>query len=248
MSNRKAGAGVQRRKGKQETEEAKRKKTSKPPRSAKPQCPANEPPKRSTLEEVGNAVTHGVGALLAIAGTVLLLVKSDSGLKVASSVIYGVCMILMFLMSCLYHAFRHGSRVKRLWRRFDYISIYLLIGGTFTPMWLVYWGQETGTILCVIQWAIIAVGMTMVGVFGPGRIKALHMTLFIVLGWCGLIFLPRLIRNDLNLLWMILGGGVIYTLGIIPFALKKRGSHFLWHFFVLFGALIHWFGIYLYVY
>lgn len=245
MSDRKVETEEKRLKGQRESGEAKRKK---PPRTVKPVPPANEPPKRSTLEEVGNAVTHGVGALLSIAGTVLLMMKSDSALKKASSVIYGACMILMFLMSCLYHAFRYGSRVKRLWRRFDYISIYLLIGGTFTPMWLVYWGQETGTLLCVIQWVIIVFGLTMVGVFGPGRIKALHMTLFIVLGWCGLIFLPRLIRNDLNLFWMILGGGVIYTLGIIPFALKKRGSHFLWHFFVLFGAMIHWFGIYLYVY
>ncbi|MBR2823134.1 MAG: hemolysin III family protein [Clostridia bacterium] len=208
----------------------------------------NEPPKRSVLEEVGNAVTHGVGALLSVAGMVLLLLKSDTGVKAASSVIYGVCMIIMFLMSCLYHAFRHGTRVKRLWRRFDYISIYLLIGGTFTPLWLIYWGDRTGTILCLIQWGLIAAGLTMVGIFGPGRPKALHMVLFVVLGWCGLVFLPRMIRDNPSLFRLILGGGVIYTLGIIPFALKKRGSHFLWHFFVLFGAMVQWMGIYLYVY
>ncbi len=208
----------------------------------------NDPPKRSGLEEVGNAVTHGVGALLSIAGMVLLLLKSDTGVRTASSVIYGTCMIIMFLMSCLYHSFRHGSRVKRLWRRFDYISIYLLIGGTFTPLWLIYWGNQTGTILCIAQWTVIIAGLTLVGVFGPGRPKALHMTLFIVLGWCGLIFLPRMIRRDPALFRLILGGGLIYTLGIIPFALKKRGAHFLWHFFVLFGALVQWLGIYLYVY
>ena len=208
----------------------------------------NEPPKRSVLEEVGNAVTHGVGALLAITGLTLLLLKSDTGAKTLSSVIYGSCMILMFLMSCLYHAFRSGSRVKRLWRRFDYISIYLLIGGTFTPLWLVYWGNRAGILLCILQWAIIITGLTLVGVFGPGRPKALHLTLFITLGWCGLIFLPGMIRGNLPLFGMILGGGVIYTLGIIPFALKKKGAHFLWHFFVLFGAVIQWLGIYLYVY
>ena len=208
----------------------------------------NEPPKRSVLEEVGNAVTHGTGALLAIAGLVLLLLKSDTGMKVLSSIIYGTCMILMFLMSCLYHSFRSGSAVKRLWRRFDYISIYLLIGGTFTPMWLVYWGNRTGIILCIIQWAVIITGLTLVGVFGPGRPKALHITLFIVLGWCGLIFLPGMMRDNPPLLWLVLGGGVIYTLGIIPFALKKKGAHFLWHFFVLFGAIVHWLAVYLYIY
>ena len=94
----------------------------------------------------------------------------------------------------------------------------------------------------------IITGVTLVGVFGPGRPKALHLTLFIVLGWCGLIFLPGMTRNNLPLFWTVLGGGVLYTLGIIPFALKKKGAHFLWHFFVLFGALAHWFGIYLFVY
>ena len=244
-----------------ETEEKKRKKREKKekkpktglpgdgrPEGGKPRSAANEPPRRTVLEEVGNAVTHGVGALLAVAGLILLLLKSDTGLKTLSSIVYGSCMIIMFLMSCLYHAFRSGSRVKRLWRRFDYISIYLLIGGTFTPIWLVWWGNRTGIILCVIQWAVIIAGLTLVGVFGPGRPRALHMTLFIVLGWCGLIFLPGMLRENPPLLWTVLGGGVVYTLGIIPFALKKKGAHFLWHFFVLAGAVIHWAGIYLYVY
>ena len=219
-------------------------------RAARPNRGAlvNEPPKRSLLEEIGNSVTHGVGALLSIAGMILLLLKSDTGLKVLSSLVYGICLILLFLMSCLYHAFRSGSRVKRLWRRFDYISIYLLIGGTFTPMWLVYWGSRTGVLLCVLQWAIIAAGITMVGVFGPGRFKALHMTLFIVLGWSALVFLPGMISARPALFWTILGGGVLYTLGIIPFALKRKGAHFLWHFFVLFGALTQWLGIYLFIY
>jgi len=206
----------------------------------------NEPPKRTVLEEVGNSVTHGVGALLAIAGTVLLLLKSDTGLKVFSSILYGFCMIMLFLMSCLYHAFRSGSTVKRVWRRFDYISIYLLIGGTFAPLWLVYWGNQLGYILCAVQWAIIITGITLVGVFGPGRPKWLHMTLFMVVGWSALIFVPDMLRNNVPLLISILGGGIVYTLGTIPFALKKKGAHFIWHFFVLFGAIIHWFGIYLF--
>ena len=97
----------------------------------------NEPPKLTNLEEVGNAVTHGIGALLAIAGMVLLLVKSDTGLKVMASCFYGISLFFLMLMSCLYHAFKSGSTVKRLWRRFDYSSIYLLIGGTFAPLCLV---------------------------------------------------------------------------------------------------------------
>ncbi len=206
------------------------------------------PPRRSVLEEVGNAVTHGIGALLGIAGLVLLLIHSDTGIRLAASLIYGICFILMFLMSCLYHSFRWGTRVKRLWRRFDYISIYLLIGGTFTPLWLLFRGGTAGIVLCAVQWLLILTGIALIGVFGPEKARKIHMTLYVVLGWCGLIFMPQMLRSSLSLFWFILSGGILYTLGIIPFAARKKGAHFIWHFFVLFGALTHWLGIYLYLY
>ncbi|MBE5809144.1 MAG: hypothetical protein E7317_12515 [Clostridiales bacterium] len=208
----------------------------------------NEPPVRSLLEEIGNAVTHGVGALLSIAGFVLLLLRSDTPAKLLASCFYGICLILLFTMSCLYHAFPQGSTVKRLWRRFDYSSIYLLIGGSFAPLFLVYWGNALGRTLFIVQWAVIVAGITLIGVFGPGRFRRLHLALYVALGWCGLMFLPDTIRNEPGLCAMILSGGVVYTLGIIPFRRHTKGAHFLWHFFVLGGALIQWFGIYLYVY
>ena len=208
----------------------------------------NEPPKRSVLEEVGNAVTHGVGALFAVAGLVLLLLKAQTSTGLICALVYGICLLMMFLMSCLYHSFRWGTKVKRLWRRFDYISIYLLIGGTFTPMWLLFWGGQAGTAFCIAQWALILLGIIFVAVFGPGRPRALHPVLFVVLGWVGLVFLPRMVRENLPLFLFILTGEIIYTVGVIPFALKRKGAHFLWHFFVFFGAVVHWFGIYFFLY
>ena len=208
----------------------------------------NDPPKRSLLEEIGNAVTHGVGALFAVAGLVLLLLKARTQVGVFCAVIYGVCLLMMFLMSCLYHSFRWGTRVKRLWRRFDYISIYLLLGGTFTPMWLLFWQGQAGTVFCAVQWALILLGVVFVAVVGPGRPRVLHPVLFVVLGWVGLVFLPRMVRENMPLFIFILSGGIVYTVGVIPFALKRRGAHFLWHFFVFFGAVIHWFGIYFFLY
>ena len=148
----------------------------------------NEPPKRPVLEEIGNAVTHGVGAILAIVGFILMIVKSDTGLKITASIVYGFSMFFMMLMSCLYHSFRGGSTVKRLWRRFDYTSIYLLIGGTFAPLYLVYWGNTLGIVLFAVQWALIITGVTFVCVFGPGRIKWLHYGLYFLIGWSGLIY------------------------------------------------------------
>lgn len=208
----------------------------------------NEPPRLTVLEEVGNAVTHGVGAALAVIGFIFLMLKSDTGLKVIAACIYGMSLFFLMLMSCLYHSFKSGSGVKRLWRRFDYCSIYLLIGGTFAPLYLVYWGNTLGIVLCIIQWSLIILGIVMVSVFGPGRLRWLHFTLYFVIGWSGLIFIPGWIKNDMPLLWMILIGGVIYTVGMVPFVREKKYDHFIWHFFVLIGAILHWIGIYLYVY
>ena len=208
----------------------------------------HEPPKRSVLEEVGNAVTHGIGALLGIAGLVLLLIRSRPGIQLCASLIYGICFMIMFLMSCLYHSFKWGTKVKRLWRRFDYISIYLLIGGTFTPLWLLFWGGNNGLFFCIIEWIVILAGIILISVFGTGKALKVHMTLYVILGWCGIIFMPKMIRENLPLFFFILFGGLLYTIGIIPFAAKKKGAHFIWHIFVLFGAIIHWLGIYLYLY
>lgn len=208
----------------------------------------NEPPHLTILEEVGNAVTHGVGAALALVGFILLLLKSDTGMKVMASCFYGISLFFLMLMSCLYHAFKSGSTVKRLWRRFDYSSIYLLIGGTFAPLYLVYWGNTLGIVLFCIDWALIVVGITMLGVFGPGRFKWLHFSLYFIIGWSGLILMPDFYKNNLPLLWMIFIGGVIYTVGMIPFLKDKKYNHFIWHFFVLAGAILHWMGIYLFVY
>ncbi|CDM70034.1 putative membrane protein [Clostridium bornimense] len=208
----------------------------------------NEPPHLTILEEVGNAVTHGVGAALALVGFILLLLKSDTGMKVMASCFYGISLFFLMLMSCLYHAFKSGSTVKRLWRRFDYSSIYLLIGGTFAPLYLVYWGNTLGIVLFCIDWALIVVGITMLGVFGPGRFKWLHFSLYFIIGWSGLILMPDFYKNNLPLLWMIFIGGVIYTVGMIPFLKDKKYNHFIWHFFVLAGAILHWFGIYLFVF
>lgn len=213
----------------------------------------NEPPVRPILEEIGNSVTHGLGAIFAIIALVLLILKSDTGYKLAGALVYGISMFIMMLMSCLYHAWRKGSRVKKIWRRFDYSSIYLLIGGTFAPLLLVNWysiyNNYIGIILFIIQWVLIVTGITIVCVFGPGRYKWVHFTLYFTIGWSGLVFIPGWIQSNRSLLWMILAGGLVYTLGMVPFAKKSiKGAHFIWHFFVLAGAIVHFIGIYNLVY
>ena len=216
--------------------------------TAKPKKPVVDPPKRTVLEEVGNAVTHGAGSLFAILALVLMLVQANTTQKIIAACVYAFGMIVLFTMSCLYHSFRHGSAVKRIFRRFDYSSIYLLIGATFAPILLCYVGGTFGLVFFIIQWAIIAVGITFVGVFGPTKLKVMHIMLYLVIGWSGLVFIPQMLGNNVGLFAWILGGGVVYSIGIIPYALRKKCSHFIWHFFVLAGAIVQWVGIYNFIY
>ena len=211
-------------------------------------APVN-PPKRSPLEEIGNSVTHCVGAVFSVAALVLMCVWAEGVREYVGAVLYSFGLLVMFTMSCLYHSFPHGSRVKRLFRRFDYSCIYLLIGATFAPILLSYVGGTFGITFLIIQWAVIVTGITLVGVFGPTRLRFIHIPLYVILGWVGLMFLPTMVeRGDLDFLGFILGGGVIYSVGIIPFALKKRAAHFIWHFFVLAGAVVQWVGIFTTIY
>lgn len=212
--------------------------------------PHIDPPKRGLLEEIGNATTHGVGAALAIVALVLMCLSANTPRQYVGAALYSFGLFAMFTMSCLYHSFRHGSAVKRLFRRFDYSGIYLVIGATFAPILLAYVENSTlGLVFLIVQWAVIATGITLVGVFGPARLRFIHMPLYMVLGWCALFFIPEMIRRgDWYLFGFILGGGVVYSLGMIPFALKKRVAHFVWHFFVLAGAVVQWIGIYITIY
>jgi len=173
----------------------------------------NEAPVRPLLEEIGNSVTHGVGAIFAVVAFILMITRASGWREITSAIVYGDCMFFMMLMSCLYHAFPCGSTVKRIWRRFDYTSIYLLIGGTFAPLLLVFFGnpeyQEIfkpnfgyegfysvfGVVFFIVQWVLIITGITMVCVFGPGRIKWLNFPLYFLIGWAGLMFIPLFIES-----------------------------------------------------
>ena len=208
----------------------------------------NEPPRLTVGAEVFNAVSHGLGALGAAAALALLLARSRSGMELLATCVYGISMVVMMLMSCVYHALPAGSRAKRVCRRFDYTSIYLLIGGTFAPILLLYLGGTLGVGIFCVQWAVILTGVTLVCAFGPGRWRALHFTLYFLIGWSGLVFLPRMYVHSRTLLLFIFAGGLAYTLGMIPFAGKKKYDHCIWHVFVLAGAALHWVGIYTQIY
>ena len=205
-------------------------------------------PHRSIIEEIGNSVTHGLGAIFSVVSYILMLLASDTSKEYIGASIYFIGLFFMFIMSCLYHAFPYQSMVKRVFRRFDYSSIYLLIGATFAPILLCSIGGIKGLIFLIVQWVIIGIGITLIASFGPSKLKYIHFPLYFLLGWSGLFFLPQMFSNNFAFFMLILSGGITYSLGIIPFIIDKKVSHFIWNFFVIAGAVIQWIGIYIYIY
>ncbi len=208
-----------------------------------------DPPKRSVLEEVGNSVSHGLGALLSFAALIIMLTHAKTVPQRVGAVVYFFGLFAVFASSCLYHAFKHGTGAKRLFRRFDYASVYILIGATFCPILLNFASPGTNvTALLLVQWTIIIFGATSAIVFGPARFVYPHISLYLILGWSALLILPSIGRADSGLFYSILGGGLLYTLGVIPCAIDKHAAHFVWHIFVLIGAVIQCIGVLNFIY
>ena len=208
----------------------------------------NSPKRPQSLgEEIGNSITHGVGFLVALVGIILMYIKAKGALAYFAVSFYSLGLTVLFIMSCLYHAFKTGTAVKKVFRVFDHCSIYLLIGGTYCPILLLTVGGVKGWVYFGVQWALIVLGIVIKAVFSPGRWIAIHTVIYLLLGWSGLIFLPYLVQNHIELFYYIVIGVVFYSLGVIFFAVKFKYAHFIWHFFVILGAVAHLLGIYLYV-
>ena len=205
--------------------------------------------KQSVLEEQLNAVSHGVGAALGIAGLVLLIVhlQKDISYGLFSVIVYGISIIVLFLASTLYHSVR-GINRKHYFRIVDHISIYLLIAGTYTPVLLIMLPDSHGWLLFWIVWGIAVFGVIL-KLFFTGRFETFSTLLYLVMGWL-IVFdftqlSERMVTNGLNLLF---AGGAAYTVGIVFYAVEKIPfNHVIWHLFVLGGAICHFFMIYFYV-
>lgn len=198
--------------------------------------------------EVLNAVTHGVGVLLSIVGFIFLLKKADSGLHYVSFIIYGVSLLLLFLASTLYHSLIF-TKAKKVFQVFDHCSIYLLIAGTYTPYCLLYIHGTIGIVLLSIIWlaAIIGIVYKSLTLSKVKSVSKLSTIIYNVMGWAVVIALPSLYQSvGLKGLLLLVGGGVAYTVGSVFYSMKnRRYMHVVWHLFVMLGAMLMFFSIYL---
>lgn len=197
-------------------------------------------------EEIANSITHGVGTLMAIAGLVLLIVFAaikGTAVHVLSFTIFGATAILLYLSSTLYHSFT-GERVKFLFRKFDHMSIFLLIAGTYTPFCLVTLQGWIGWTFFGIIWGLAVIGI-LLKVFFTGKKEKLSTLIYVLMGWFGMLAAKPLYEAmPSHSFYLLLTGGLFYTAGTLFFVKDNiRYFHGVWHLFVLAGTTTHFFSI-----
>lgn len=208
-------------------------------------------PKRYSIgEEIFNSITHGIGVGLAIAGLVLLIVRAVQkapveflGSYVTGVSIFGASMIILYLMSTLYHALTpYGA--KKVFAIFDHCSIYILIAGTYTPFCLAFLRGALGWTIFGIIWGLAILGIVFYAIFGS-RMRVLSVITYVLMGWL-IIFAFKPMKSALSQtsLAFLLSGGVAYMVGVIFYAMKKiKWTHCIWHLFVLMGTVLHFFSV-----
>ena len=204
----------------------------------------------SFAEEVWHSITHGVGFFLSIAALTLLVSFAAIGgkpINIIAASIYGTALIVMYGSSTLYHAITH-KEIKQFFQKFDHSAIYFLIAGSYTPVLLITIVGIEGWILFSIEWLIAIIGITLKFMY-PGRFEALSMVAYILMGWLIVVIFETFINSiDPVGFWLMLTGGIAYSIGIV-FFIKGHKKHFhtIWHLFVLVGSIFQFFAILLYV-
>ena len=201
--------------------------------------------KQTLGEEIANAVSHGIGALLGVAGTAVLIVYAaiySDVWGIVSAALYGGTLIILYTFSTLYHSITH-TKAKGVLQIFDHCSIFLLIFGTYIPVCLSLMRNWLGWVLFGINATCAVIGVVLNSI-NMQKFKKFSMVLYIVMGW-SVLMMAKPVFQKLDILGgtFLVIGGVLYTLGIIFYKSKRKYMHFIWHFFVLGGSIFHYFFV-----
>ena len=207
-----------------------------------------ELPKYKLSEELINSISHGIGSILSIVAFILCIIKANSGLAIFSIFFYCISSFILYLMSCLYHALKRNN-AKRIFRIIDHCSIYLLIAGTYTPVVLLTLKPILGWTIFSIVWIMAIIGIVL-NAIDLKKFKVISMILYLVMGWC-IIFSFKELWNSMNHIgiYLLLLGGIMYTLGAILYGLgkKKKYMHSIFHIFCVIASICFFLSIYIYV-
>ena len=214
------------------------------------QEPEQRPKSYYILDNTLSAVTHGIGFCLAVAGLVLLIIKAaatHSPLRIVTFTIYGSCLLLLYLFSTLFHSLIF-TRARNVFQIFDHSSIYLLIAGSYTPYSLVAIGGMWGILLFSLVWLIAIFGIVYY-IFNRGKHVILDTVLYVEMGWLVILAGNYLyVRLSPVGFWLLVGGGVAYTVGAFLYTMKRIPFiHVIWHLFVILGSALMYFSVLFYV-
>jgi len=204
-------------------------------------------------EELANTITHAFGALLAVAGLYLLVVRSlatGEVWKVVTCVIFGISLVLAYTASALYHGIQ-DRRWKGIMRSIDLVTIYFLIAGTYTPFVLIILGGAWGWSLFTIVWVFGLIGV-LIRLFDWQLPDHISTAPYLVMGWVAIAAIKPMIDHSLmhgwGLLVLLVAGGLSYSLGTIYYnRMDMPYNHTVWHLSVLAGSLCHYLAVLLYV-
>ena len=197
-------------------------------------------------EEQASALTHGVGALAALAGgavMVALAALHGDGWQLAAAIVFSISLLLLYIASTLYHAIQR-PRAKSALKVFDHCAIYLLIAGTYTPITLVGLRGDVGRNLFIAIWSLAALGIVF-KLFFTGRFKLLSTLVYVAMGWLVLLAIkPVWAALDAWTFGWLFAGGIAYTLGTVFYHRPSmRYSHAVWHLFVVAGSVCHYIAV-----
>ena len=207
-------------------------------------------PRYTTGEEIANAVTHGVAALMSVAGLAILVgfavAYSGTPMVITAVSVFGASMVFLYVASTLYHAIPN-PKAKRILQRLDHSMIFVLIAGSYTPFCLITLKGVTGIALCIAVWTIAILGITLQG-FLIKKGKWLNSLLYLAMGWLVILVIEPLIENLPNGgLWLLTAGGLSYSLGVIFYIWKSMPyNHAIWHLFVFAGTVLQFLSVLLY--
>lgn len=207
-------------------------------------------PKYTLGEELFNSISHGVGVLLSIAALVLMIVfaaMEGNGYKLASGIVYGISLILLYSMSMVYHIVQ-SKKGKAVMRIFDHCSIFVLIAGTYTPYLLTILDKALGWTMFGIIWGMAVIGIIMNSI-NLEKFSKISLICYIIMGWAIVFTIKPIIqRVPFMGVFLLVLGGIIYTVGVIFYILKKyKYMHSVWHLFVLGGSVCHYLSIQLFL-
>ena len=197
-------------------------------------------------EEIMSSITHGLGVFFSVVALVLLIIKSPKDFQNIFSIsIYGATLIILYTISTIYHALKI-NRAKKVFRKLDHCSIFLLIAGTYTPICALLLRGNIGTIILCCVWVTAILGVVLNSI-DVNKFSKFSLACYLVMGWAVVFAIKPLIASITpTQMWWLFAGGAFYTIGAIIYVIGKkiRYMHSVWHLFVLAGSICHFMMIY----